>query len=260
MTEQTPQPEALGGTEEPQGSPIPKVSEVSAAVTPSGRQVDEDALVERLVERVLPKFEEAAKRRAQSIFDKSSYQFETMAEYLKAADGDPKKAAREMALDQVAQREMSRQSSEPEVPGRTEGEDRKERERQTQRILDEVEDETGVRLVNDDLKAIWGDKEYHNWTEPKRDAIKAAVKKLKGESIGAGAVVAEGGKTAPPQGDLAEKYKSEMLAARGQGSAVGREIKARFRSLGVDVDSINLMASPVAERDPRREKIDFTRK
>jgi hypothetical protein len=193
MTEQTPQPEVLGGTEEQKGRPTPEVSEVSAAVTPSSQQVDTDALAAKLADVILPKFEEQARKRAQSVFDKTSYQFETMAEYLKAAGGDPRKAAREMALDQVAQREMVRQTSEPEVPGRTKGEDDETR---TARFLNDLKDESGVELSDEELARIWGGKRYTNWDDAFKDAKKAAWKKAKGESIGAGAVVTEAGATA----------------------------------------------------------------
>ncbi len=256
MPEQTKQSEDLGGTEELEGQTIPEVSEVSAAAPPSGQQVDEDALVERTLERILPKFEEAARRKAQSVFDKTSYQFETMAEYLKAAGGDPKKAAREMALDQVAQREMNRPSSEPEVPVRTKGEDG---EKRTAQFLNELKDESGIELSDEELKQIWGGKRYTNWDDPFRDARKAAWKKAKQEAPAPGAVIVEGGRTAAPP-DAERKYIEEMNAARGRGAPFGREIKSRYRALGVDVDSINLEGQPAEQRDPRREKLDYVRK
>jgi hypothetical protein len=189
MTEQTAQPEVLGGAEEPEGRPTPEVSEVSAAVTPSSQQVGTGALEAKL-DTILTKFEDQAQRRAQSVFDKTGYQFETMAKYLAAAGGDPKKAAREMAIDQVVQREMSSQSSEPEVPGRTKGEDS---EKRTAQFLNDLQDESGIEMSDEELKEIWGGKRYTNYDDAFKDARKAAFKKAKQENIGAGAAASSGG-------------------------------------------------------------------
>ena len=215
MTEQTPQPEVAGGGEELKGRPIPEVLEPSAEQKPSGQQVDIDALAAKLAEQVLPKLEEQARRRAQGIFDKTSYQFETMAEYLKAAGGDPKKAARDMALDQVAQRELAR--SEPEVPGRTEGEDS---ERRTAKFLNDLKDESGIELSDAELQATWQGKRYLSLEDAFKDVRKAAFKKAKQGSVGAGAVAAEGGGSASPAADV-ETVSSELsrLIASGASSA-----------------------------------------
>src|SRR3990167_3997637 len=234
MTEQTLQPEVLGGTEEQTGRPIPQVSEVSAAETPSGQQVDMDALAEKLADKILPKFEEQAKRRAQGIFDKTSYQFETMAEYLKAAGGDPKKAARDMALDKVAEREMARQSSEPEAPGRTKGEDP---EKRTEEILKEIEEESGIRFTRAELDSLWTGKEYRSWDEAKKDMRKAAFKKAKGEKIGAGAVVSESGVgvTSATEDELARELRDIQEGRRG--SAISPENKKRRAELKAQLAS-----------------------
>jgi hypothetical protein len=47
---------------------------------------------------------------------------------------------------------------------------------------------------------------------------------------------------APPAGSpsLEERYKKEMLAAKGQGARKGREIREKYRAQGVDVDYIPL--------------------
>jgi hypothetical protein len=47
---------------------------------------------------------------------------------------------------------------------------------------------------------------------------------------------------APPAGSpsLEERYKKEMLAAKGQGARKGREVREKYRAQGVDVDYIPL--------------------
>jgi len=233
MAEQAPQPEVLGGGEEPKGLPIPAVSEPSAQAQPSGQQVDVDALAEGLKEKLLPELREVARREAQGLVDKRSYQFETMAEYLKAAGGDPKKAAREMALDQLVEKEFKSPSSEPEVPGRTKGEDP---EKRTKDILDEAERDFEVRLTSEELEKVWGGKEYRSWDEAKADVRKAALKKAKGQSIGSGAVVPEAG-SGGGQEDEAELTR-QLQAIQAGGNAYSpenkkkrAEIKAKLASL-----------------------------
>ncbi len=46
------------------------------------------------------------------------------------------------------------------------------------------------------------------------------------------------GSSPPPKPDVIQKYKEEMWAARGQGNAVGKAIKEKYRELGVEVDLI----------------------
>lgn len=257
MTEQTELPEPSGGAEEQPGKPIPNVSEPSADEKPSSQQVDLDALAEKVAAKLTPTFEEMSKRSAQSAVDKRAYQFDRVAEYLKASGGDPKKAAREMALDQMIERETGNPSSEPEVRGRTKG---KDNETRVAEFLENLKEESDVEFTNAELKTIWPeDKEYPNLEAAFNDIRKAAWKKVRQESVGTGAVVQEGGRRAS-RPDAEKKYRDEMLAARGRGAAVGREIKAKYRKIGVDVDNVNLYSGPAEERDPRREQLDHTRK
>ena len=223
MTEKTQLPEVLGGAEEQEGKPIPAVSEASAEAKPSSQQVDMDALAAKLADKILPKFEEQAKKRAQSVFDKTGYQFETMAEYLKASGGDPKKAAREMALDQVVQREMG-QSSEPEFPGRDKGEDAETR---TAKFLNDLKDESGMELSDEELRGIWNGKRYTTYEDAYKDARKAAWKKAKQANIGAGAVAAQPGASVASLDveDLAKELAAIQEGKRG--SPISPENKTR---------------------------------
>jgi nitrous oxide reductase len=186
------------------GKPTPDVSDVSAAGQPSGQQVDMDALADKVAGKIIPKFEDMARRSAQSVFDKKAYQFDKMAEYLKAAGGDPKKAARDMALDQIAERELSRQDSEPVVPGKDKGEDGETR---TARFLNDLKDESGVELSDEELKQIWSGKRYTNYDDAYKDARKAAWKKVKQANIGAGAAASTAGES-----PAAEETDDEIVA------------------------------------------------
>jgi hypothetical protein len=144
-----------------------------------------------------------------------------------------------MALERIVERELAGEASAGAVPGRT-AQEEPDIERKTAEFLNDLKDESGVELTDEELTQIWGGKRYTNWDDAFRDVRKAAFKKAKGEKIMPAAVVAEGGKTTAPGGDLTEKYKSEMLAARGKGHAAGRAIKEKYRALGVDVDRVIL--------------------
>lgn len=56
----------------------------------------------------------------------------------------------------------------------------------------------------------------------------------------AGAILPTGGGKALPDKDYTEEYKQAMFAARGQGPHVGRQIKQKYREMGVRVDEIPL--------------------
>jgi hypothetical protein len=67
--------------------------------------------------------------------------------------------------------------------------------------------------------------------------IEAAKKRQEagGSAAAVPGEVARGGSTG---GHLADKYIEEIMAARGQGAHVGKEIRERYRKMGVDVDSV----------------------
>jgi len=223
VTEKTQLPEVLGGAEEQEGKPIPDVSEASAEAKPSSQQVDMDALAAKLADKILPRFEDQARKRAQSVFDKTGYQFETMAEYLKASGGDPKKAAREMALDQVAQREMN-QLPEPKSLGRDEGEDAETR---TAKFLNDLKDESGMELSDEELREIWNGKRYTNYEAAYKDARKAAWKKAKQANIGAGAVSVQPGSSVSSVDDEDLTKELAAIQAGKRGSPSSPENKTR---------------------------------
>jgi nitrous oxide reductase len=226
MTEQTPQPEVLGGGEEPKGPPVPEVSEPSAQAQPSGQQVDVDAIANKVAEKLRPDFEQLADRRVQGLFDKRAYQWETMAKYLQEAGGDPKKAAKAMALDQVAERELATMGSEAAVRGGTKAEDRNVSWAQ---FLNDLKDESGVSFSETELNAIYEGKKYPSLDDAKRDVRKAAFKKAKQATVSPGAVAPEGGGAAPVSAD-AEKLTNELTGLIAKG-APAKDIEATAAKL-----------------------------
>ncbi len=62
------------------------------------------------------------------------------------------------------------------------------------------------------------------------------AEKAKASQPGASGVISPGGKAATP--DLIQDYVNEMAANKGKGSSVRRDIRNKFKRLGVDVDKI----------------------
>jgi len=60
--------------------------------------------------------------------------------------------------------------------------------------------------------------------------------KAKASHPGASGIISPGGKAATP--DLIQDYVNEMAANKGKGSSVRRDIKNKYKRLGVDVDKI----------------------
>ena len=88
-----------------------------------------------------------------------------------------------------------------------------------------------VKLVNRDAA---DEAEYLASVKEAILAKKARLEKRRSSPAAAPGMTARGGNTA----DLTEKYKQEMLAARGQGYLVGKAIREKYRKLGVPVDQI----------------------
>lgn len=154
--------------------------------------------------------------------------------YLEKAGGDENVAIREMKVDDL----INRGSQQPD-PGRS-GDVEKRMTRYVRRLLSSA----GISFKDPEYAAIVAKHSRSALDEEAfYDDVDALVEKTqaktgKQEGVSASAVVMEGGNVAPPTGDLTEKYKSEMAAARGQGAAAGREIKAKYRKLGVAVDAV----------------------
>jgi len=237
------QQDALPAVEqEPAGKPIPQVSGGSPEEGSAAAGPDASALAKELAElrTRLDKLPEEIDARFKSGKDKRFAKVDEIYEWVKASGGDPKKIEDRVERQVLLERLEALEKPESVQVGAHGGAADKDAESRTAKFLNDLKDESGVELTDEELGQIWGGRRYTNWDDAFRDARKPAFKKAKGETIVPAAVVAEGGRTAQVTGDLAEKYKSEMTAARGKGHAAGREIKAKYRKLGVDVDRIVL--------------------
>ena len=89
---------------QPEPKAVPSVPSVGQAASPE-TLADEDALVAKLTKRLLaelkPTVEDAASRKAQSVTDGTLARYQKMAVKLKETGGDPVKAAREAAIDDL---------------------------------------------------------------------------------------------------------------------------------------------------------------
>lgn len=170
--------------------------------------------------------------------------------YLEKAGGDENVAIREMKVDDLIN---GRTSQQPDL-GRS-GDVEKRMTRYVRRLLSSAgisfKDPEYAAIVAKHSRGALDEEAFYDDVDVLVE--KAHAKTGKQEGVSASAVVMEGGNIAPPTGDLTEKYKSEMLAARGRGMDVGREIKRKYRQLGVDVDAVEFGRYPGLERNPREE-------
>ena len=178
--------------QEAEGSPTPQVSGGSREAGSVATGPDASALEKKLaaLEEKLEKLPDLIDARVKSTKDKRFQDLDKIKQYLDEAQGDAKLAARNMLLDDMLEKPAPVQSG---APGRATAEDA---EGKTAKFLNDLKDESGVELSDEELKQVWGGKRYTTWDDAFKDVRKAAFKKAKGESIGAGAVVSEPGTSA----------------------------------------------------------------
>jgi hypothetical protein len=225
----TVQPELGGGAEEPKGPPIPEVSDASAVTQPSGQQVDVEALVEKVAAKLLPAIEDAAGRKAQSLFDQKTYQFERMAEKLKEAGGDPKKAAQAMALERIVERELAGEASAGAVPGRT-AQEEPDIERKTAEFLNDLKERSGIELTDEEVESIWKGKRYAGPSALKdafRDVEAYAWKKARQATVTPAAAAAPSGGSPASKDEAALTAELADIQAGKRGSPTSPENKKR---------------------------------
>lgn len=216
--------------QEPKGPPTPDVSGGSADAGSAAPGPDASALEKKLaaLEQRLEKLPDLIDARVKSTKDKRFQDLEKVKQYLDEAKGDAKLAARNMLLDQMLQEGKEPAPVQPSAPGRAIGEDAESR---TAKFLNDLKDESGVELTDEELAQVWGGKRYTNWDDAFKDVRRAAFKKAKGESIGAGAVVSEattGAKAEDAEG-LAREL-SEIQAGR-RGSPTSPENAKRRKEI-----------------------------
>ena len=218
------------GTEEPKGPPAPEISPASTSQPPSP-VVDADAIVERVVSRL----DEVLDRKLQSTKDRRFADLEKVKAALDESGGDPKKAARQLAIDQL----LEQQTSQMPVPGRTDDED-----------FDELY--AGIlanrNISPDDVElAEWvgstkfgSKKAFLGAVREKAERMKSQREKQGKAGSPAAVITDAAGKPPAPPGDvesLTKDYYKDMLAARGDAATV-RSTKEKYRKLGVPVDQV----------------------
>ena len=100
--------------------------------------------------------------------------------------------------------------------------------------IDRILKEHGVERENPQIKEYLEGKEG-TLTEL-LVGLDDTAQKVRASQPGAGGVISPGGKPATP--DLIQDYVNEMAANKGKGSSVRRDIKNKYKRLGVDVDKI----------------------
>jgi hypothetical protein len=242
--------ESAPETPENEGVPTPDFSAASEGQqTSQGKSVDVDGLVKRLDEYD-KRFQEI-ERREQSIkdkrlgeHDKRLKDLERLGGLLKEHGGDVHKAAREVRLMEAEEKVLSMDAepkpSAPRLPGK---------EQMEQEYGDELADylkERNIQLDPVEMREATRDMGGRKFSSVSKAVAAAAgmvdayleSKNKRGAPANVGAMaIPKSGKGNP---DLEKQYKSELLAARGQGGAVGREIRRKYRDMDVDVDHVVL--------------------
>ena len=195
MTEQP--TESAPEVEESQASPKPVISATSE-VQQASQATDYDLLADKLATKVLPVLAEMAKREAQSVKDKrfSAYEqdLDKLKAYLDAAGGDTRKAAREIAVDNLLA------SGSPSDPGRSSWQDWPgERDK----ILKGAQEDYGVKLEwNDPEVLAVAQGTYSSPADVVVALNKVVAKRQKQGSVSAASVASEGGGSARANDDV----------------------------------------------------------
>lgn len=219
------------------GSPTPKFSDVSQGVN-SKAQTDV-GLAKQIAELNKRLADQDAQIRAiQSGKDKSNDRRDRELEALKQkltpearAELDQAVAARDHSRDEIRAVLSEMQPSNATVPGRTLETEYLDQAR-------EILDDPDIGLTQEEKDAVYAKVAKKQFTSV-ASAIKELGKQMvviKGTSQPASlaGVIAPTGGSPKPQ-DLEKKYKDEIIAARGKGSSVGREIRRKYEAMGLDV-------------------------
>lgn len=244
MTDQT--PESSQGQTEALVPATPAFSDVPV-VAASDQTSAEDALIEKVLGRLAPEIDkrfQSAKDKRFSVIDKLGNNGDTLiklADYMKAnPQADAQAAVREVqraaVLDALVDGQLPTPNSPAPVANRPTVDTSAIQKRATEVLTD-----AGIAFDDPEYTALV------NKPHANPDAFIAEVEKfgrrrLKQQFQPGAASNAGGGGSAPSssKNTLADKYKKEMLAARGQGMSKGQEIRDKYRAQGVDVDRVAL--------------------
>lgn len=211
--------------QEAPGKPTPVVSGGSADA--GSATVGPDVLKELAeVRERLAKLPDEIDARFKSGKDKRFAKVDEIYQWVKDAGGDPSKIAGKLDRQELVERLEALEKPEVQsgAPGRVAVADAETR---TARFLNDLKDESGIELSDEELKQIWDGKRYTNWDDAFKDAKKAAWKKAKQANIGAGAVASSPGASAPSKDDEALAKELADIQAGKQGSPVSPENKKR---------------------------------
>ena len=184
--------------------PVPAPSATSSTPASEQPQVDVSALAKAVAQEM--NLEGLVDARFKKTTDSRFADVRKVAEYLERAGGDVEAAAKNMVVDQLVEREMSKEASQPAAGG---GEDVGVTDRMTKyarRVLanaeidwDDNEDYAALlKEVNEDWDTI-GEHGFYDRLDTFADNYKD--KAAKQGSVGMGAIVGSGGKTVVPTDD-----------------------------------------------------------
>lgn len=191
---------------------------------------NEDALVTKIVDRLIPEIDkrvQSTKDRRFSKFDKDLAALKSSLKDGLVAEGmDPAEVEEELArrLPSTPAKKVV-PSSEKVSPGTAP--DLADIQRQ---LLDKL----GISAEDPDVVAL--NQRQLPTGQALAELVALATQRAQPTSP-AGIVVPSGSSVRP---DLVKSYREEMLAARGKGYNVGREIRDKYRKLGLNVDAISI--------------------
>ena len=184
--------------------PVPAPSVTSSTPASEQPQVDVSALAEAVAEKL--NLEGLVDARFKKTTDPRFADVRKVAEYLEKAGGDPEIAAKNMVVDQMVEREMGREASQPAAGG---GEDVGVTERMTKyarRVLARADIDWDnneqyaalLKEVNEDWDTI-GEHGFYDKLDSFADNYQDKATKQKG--VGSGAIVGSSGKNVAPTDD-----------------------------------------------------------
>lgn len=183
--------------------------------------------IDNSTERTKQSQRDAIKARVpQLVRDTIKEEFEAIEKYA------PKEKQKELQIEAMMNH-LTSEDSEPEEKPASSRPDESTVEREVRGVLEQH----GLSGSEPELKQYMAGAQEQSMFEMLTGLDKVAVEVAeKRKATPAG--ILPSGSSPPPTPDLDLKFKEEMWAARGQGNAVGKAIKEKYRELGVEVDLI----------------------
>lgn len=212
--------------------PVPQIASEVSAGQPTSPVVDVNAIVEQVVSQL----DEILDRKLQSTKDRRFADVEKVMAALNEQGGDVKKAARQLAIDQLL--EQQGQVSQQPVRGGTEVEDFDER-------YAGILAKHSIAPDDSELAQFVSSNKFGS-QKAFLDALREQAVRLKSKrekqekpvtaaSLGAGSGGAPLGEKS--ETELLEDYRKEMYAARGKPNDL-RAVKAKYKEKGVAIENV----------------------